>query len=478
MLASATPVYFQQPFANNAGAGYTRAIPNTTADTTAASLNLGFPPACFVDVALGGTPPNGMDFNGIFNEITANIQWVQAGGFATYNSAFSTAIGGYPNGAILAMANGKGFWRSTADNNVTDPDTSGAGWVVEAISPGAYLDLSVAGAADVTLTTVQAANNIIDMTGLLTGNINLIVPTVAGEWTFANNTTGAFSITVKTVAGTGIVVPQGSPAILYCDGVNVYAGATPGISQASADARYGSSFFPVSASVGSNALTLGLAACKMDFRNATLGTGTPVNASIAAPLSITIPSTATLGTVNGVAARLVALVAYNAGAPVLCITNIAGGLQLDETNLISPTTISTGATANNVIYSASAVGANSPYRVIGFVDVTEATAGTWATAPSTVQPCGGQALAALSSLGYGQTWKDVTGSRVAGTTYYNGGKPIAVYIAGTNVSGQKVTVNGVAIGGSTGTQPGLVVIPPDASYVYSNGTLSGWQELS
>jgi hypothetical protein len=128
MLAASIPPYFLQPFANNAGAGYVRSIPNTTADTTAASLNLGFPPACFVDVALGGTPPNGQDFNGILNELSANDQWIQAGGQAFYNAAFSTAIGGYPNAAVLMAATMAHFWQSTVDNNTSDPDTGGANW--------------------------------------------------------------------------------------------------------------------------------------------------------------------------------------------------------------------------------------------------------------------------------------------------------------------------------------------------------------
>lgn len=84
----------------------------------------------------------------------------------------------------------------------------------------------VGGAVDVTLTTVngaadQARNAIIELTGVLTGNINVIVPTVTKQTLFYNNTTGSFSLTVKTAAGTGIVVAQGSKRWLYCDGTNV-----------------------------------------------------------------------------------------------------------------------------------------------------------------------------------------------------------------------------------------------------------------
>jgi hypothetical protein len=88
-----------------------------------------------------------------------------------------------------------------------------------------YLDKSVAGAIDVTLTAAESNYHIIDVGGAITANINVIVPSAAGQWTFKNTTTGAFTVTVKTAAGTGVTVPQAGSSILYSDGVNVYNGA-------------------------------------------------------------------------------------------------------------------------------------------------------------------------------------------------------------------------------------------------------------
>lgn len=247
----------------------------------------------------------------------------------------------------------------------------------------------------------------------------------------------------------------------------------------------------VTASVASNNLTCNISETLLDFRSTVQSLGDITNAVSVPSLSIVVPNTATLGTTNSVSARLVLLVAYNSGTPVLCITNLAGGLQLDETNLISPTTISTASDSANVIYSASAVSANSPYRVVGFVDIQQATAGTWATAPTLVQGAGGQALASLSSLGYGQTWQDVTGSRALGTTYYNTtGKPIYINVAGIGTSGAptgfSITINGSTFSGSVNAAPssGYVyyhsyIIPPGNSYSISisNATLHKWYEL-
>lgn len=84
---------------------------------------------------------------------------------------------------------------------------------------------------DVTLTTNQFASNAFTLSGVLTGNLNLIVPlgpnsatvACAGRFIINNQTTGAFIITVKTAASgsTGVVVPQGLRTELYSDGTNV-----------------------------------------------------------------------------------------------------------------------------------------------------------------------------------------------------------------------------------------------------------------
>lgn len=81
---------------------------------------------------------------------------------------------------------------------------------------------SVAGAANVTLSSAECQNKVHTYTGILTGNINVIVTNTVSVYYIFNNTTGAFSLTVKTAAGSGITVTQGSHAVLVCDATNVY----------------------------------------------------------------------------------------------------------------------------------------------------------------------------------------------------------------------------------------------------------------
>jgi microcystin-dependent protein len=80
---------------------------------------------------------------------------------------------------------------------------------------------SVAGNTDVTLTAAEAANQVQQYTGILTGDINVIVPTNVAQYFVFNNTTGAHTLKVKTAAGTGIFVTQGTRTVLLCDGTNV-----------------------------------------------------------------------------------------------------------------------------------------------------------------------------------------------------------------------------------------------------------------
>jgi hypothetical protein len=95
----------------------------------AASYTDGFPPLTAVDPTEGGVGPSKADFNGILNAVSAIDLWLNAGASFPYDATFQTAIGGYPQGARVLMAAGGGFWLSIVDNNMTDPDTGGAGWI-------------------------------------------------------------------------------------------------------------------------------------------------------------------------------------------------------------------------------------------------------------------------------------------------------------------------------------------------------------
>jgi hypothetical protein len=73
------------------------------------------------------------------------------------------------------------------------------------------------------------------------------------------------------------------------------------------------------------------------------------------------------------------------------VVNMAGGVDLSETGLISTTAEGGAGAADSatVVYSTTAR-SSLAYRALGYIESTQATAGTWATAPSTIQGQGGQ----------------------------------------------------------------------------------------
>lgn len=93
-----------------------------------------------------------------------------------------------------------------------------------------YTSIDVAGTGNYTLSGAELNRIAYSFTGVLTGNRNVIVPNTVQQYWVANNTTGSYTFTVKTASGTGVTVVAGSRTIMYCDGTNVVAADTGGIS--------------------------------------------------------------------------------------------------------------------------------------------------------------------------------------------------------------------------------------------------------
>jgi len=240
---------------------------------------------------------------------------------------------------------------------------------------------------------------------------------------------------------------------------------------------------PVTASVASNALTVTLNPTALDFRSSTLTSGTVNTRTIATAISAVVPSGATLGTANATLSKVILLAIDNAGTVELAVCNSA--LSLDESTLISTTLLDAAADSASVIYSTTAR-TNVPFRIVGYVESTQTTAGTWAASPSKIQGIGGQIQSGDVSgggLGYSQTWK-LNGSgitRVVGTTYYSGSKPIMVTFTSLSTgSTTAYTVNGSTVFSGTYQGPHTFIVPPLTSYSVTNasGGLNQWMELS
>ena len=103
-----------------------------------------------------------------------------------------------------------------------DNDTSIATTSFVQSAVGGFLAKSGLTGGTVTLTAAEASNVAISLSGALTSNLTIVVPgTVPRAWVFHNGTSGAFTCTVKTASGTGVLVAQGKRGFVYSDGTNV-----------------------------------------------------------------------------------------------------------------------------------------------------------------------------------------------------------------------------------------------------------------
>jgi len=107
-------------------------------------------------------------------------------------------------------------WGTNTNNNLDVLDAFGAG----------YLSKSVAGSANITLTTAnadpaaEASNRVIELTGALTGAISVFIPATESHYTFFNNTTGSHALKISATGhdANGVAITQGAKTSVYCDG--------------------------------------------------------------------------------------------------------------------------------------------------------------------------------------------------------------------------------------------------------------------
>jgi hypothetical protein len=75
--------------------------------------------------------------------------------------------------------------------------------------------------ANTTLSAAEARNKVMEFTGTLTADRNVVVPLAPFIWAVFNNTTGGFNLNFIGATGTGILVGAGKRAMIYSDATNV-----------------------------------------------------------------------------------------------------------------------------------------------------------------------------------------------------------------------------------------------------------------
>jgi len=102
---------------------------------------------------------------------------------------------------------------------------------------GGILSLNATGSVGtVNLSTSQAQNLILTISGAMTGNAVYTLPLnsgstgiVGGQWIVRNATTGSFTVTVAPISGGGssVSIPQGETVSIFSDGTNVALADNP-----------------------------------------------------------------------------------------------------------------------------------------------------------------------------------------------------------------------------------------------------------
>ena len=134
--------------------------------------------------------------------------------------------------SIMATGENAGTWGSITNTNLY--------LLQQAI--GGYEAISIAGGAQTTTLTMyngaisNARNAVIKLTGTITGNQVVTVPTaIEKTYIVSNGTTGAFTVEFKQAGGTGVTFAAAdkSTKILFADGTNIVetGNTTPIITQ-------------------------------------------------------------------------------------------------------------------------------------------------------------------------------------------------------------------------------------------------------
>jgi hypothetical protein len=223
-------------------------------------------------------------------------------------------------------------------------------------------------------------------------------------------------------------------------------------------------------SVVQSTVTAGSFVVGQEYVIATLGTTNwnSIGASYSAVVTGSIATT-TL-TVTAVTSGTLAVGQQISGTGVTAGTTItafgtgtggAGTYTVSASQTVSSTTIS--AMATNTVFTATGVGSGTG----------TATVNTWASASD-------------SAVGVGQTWQNVTASRVVGTTYTNStGKPILILFMAASATANctyRLIVDGVELVANifpTFNQTISYIVPTGSTYsiTMTNGIIGKWMEL-
>jgi len=125
----------------------------------------------------------------------------------TINGASTLVLS--PGDSAIVITNGIQFWT--------------IGFGQSAVYAFSLLQIDVSGSGNYTLSVAELNRTAYVFTGTLTGSRDIIVPTTVQQYWVSNQTSGSYTLGLRTSgqASPGVTVSSGARAILYCDGTDV-----------------------------------------------------------------------------------------------------------------------------------------------------------------------------------------------------------------------------------------------------------------
>ena len=123
---------------------------------------------------------------------------------------------------LITTGEKSGTWGTITNTNLQILEQAASGYLSLAVG-GADVALSLA-----TYATSNGKNLYYKLTGTLTANRTVTMPDTSERVFIVEDATSRsssnFTLTVKTVSGTGITIPVGAKVVLYSDGTNISSG--------------------------------------------------------------------------------------------------------------------------------------------------------------------------------------------------------------------------------------------------------------
>jgi hypothetical protein len=341
--------------------------------------------------------------------------------------------------------------------------------------------------------------------GTLTTNMEIIVPATIQQYWVGNFTTGgSYTVTVKTSAGTGVIVPRDARAILYCNGTDVVTADTGGISIPILVSQGGTGATNASqARTNLGATSIGnalfIAADEATARNAIIAAKSGANSDITSLSGLTTPLSVAQGG-TGVATFTANGLVYGAGTSSLSVTAAGTTGQVLVGNTGSAPSWATLSGIGVTTFSAGTTGLTPSSATSGAITLAGtlivANGGTGATTlTGYVKGSGTSALTASATI----PATDISGGAAltktddTNVTLTLGGTPASALLAATSLtlgwSGQlsvarggtgasTLTANGVLYGSGTSAIAATAVGATGEVLVGNTGAAPSWATLT